>query len=487
MTEVRVRIAPSPTGNLHVGTARTALFNYLYAKKHDGKFILRIEDTDLERSEAKYIQDIYDGLQLLGLHWDEGPDKEGPYGPYIQSQRLDLYREYAQKLVASGHAYYCYCTVEELDAEKQKSMEEKRPYIYSRRCCDEDEATRLKQDESRKPTLRFKIPSEPESILLEDLVRGEVTFESALIGDFVIMKSNGTPSYNFAVVVDDLTMKITHIIRGEDHIPNTPKQMLLYQALGAQMPAFAHVGMILAPDRSKLSKRHGATAVAEFIRQGYLPEAFGNFLTLLGWSPPDGQEVGTLAHFASEFTLSRIAPNPAIFDQDKLNWLNGITIRAMELPTLLEKARPFLSGYDLSQYDDTRLQMILEAVREPITILSELPDAVSYFFGDNVAYTDEIRNDVLQTEDSLTVLERFKSDFLANAAFSSPEELAAEVKAFANNLKPLKMKSIMWAIRAAVTGRVHGADLSKTLFILGKDRVNHRVEDALQQIATRSA
>jgi len=463
-----------------VGTARTALFNYLFARHHGGTFVLRIEDTDLERSDSKYVDDIYQGLKLLGLDWDEGPDKGGPYGPYLQSERLVLYRAYAQSLVDSGAAYPCYCTPEELEAEKQQAILEKRPYVYSRRCCNAETVEQLKADPNRKPALRFKIPDHPQTIVLPDLIRGDVSFETALIGDFVILKSNGVASYNFAVVVDDIAMKISHVIRGEDHIPNTPKQMLLYQAMAEPCPAFAHVGMILAPDRSKLSKRHGATAVAEFVRNGYLPEAFTNFLALLGWSPTDGEEIGTLSHFAELFTLERVAHSPAVFDIEKLNWLNGVTIRNMPLETLLEKARPFLADLPLETYTDAQLCQMLEAVREPLTQLSELPDAVSYFFGNQPTILEEAQG-VFAEPDTRTVLQGFLSDVLPGLDFSAPETISAGVKAFANGLKPLKMKTVMWALRAATTGRVHGADLGKVLSLLGPQQVTARITWALTQ------
>ncbi len=484
MSDVRVRIAPSPTGNLHVGTARTALFNYLYAKHTGGTFVLRIEDTDLERSDERYTADIFNGLKALGLTWDEGPDVGGPYGPYMQSQRLELYREYAQKLLDSGHAYYCYCTPEELEAEKAKALEEKRPTIYSRRCCNPAVVEQLKQDPSRKPAIRFRIPGHPDTIVLNDVIRGTVTFESALIGDFVIVKSNGIASYNFAVVVDDLTMKISHVIRGEDHVSNTPKQMLLYEALGAPCPTFAHVSMILAPDRSKLSKRHGATAVAEYIQSGYLPDAFCNFLSLLGWSPTDGEDIGTLEKFAPDFTLERISHSPAVYDQEKLNFLNGYYIRNRNLSTLLAESKPFLKDFDLSRYSEAQLELMLGAVREPITTLADLPNAVCYFFGDTLTYSPELSQEVLCLPETIEVLKKVQETLLPNLNFNDIEQISAQVKAFANDLKPIKMKTIMWAIRAAVTGRVHGADLGKTLHLLGPELVKHRVEDALNQIAS---
>ncbi len=462
-----------------MGTARTALFNYLFAKRHDGAFILRIEDTDLERSQAVYEQNIYDSLHALGLSWDEGPDVGGPYAPYKQSESLALYQEWAQKLEAQGAAYRCYCTPEEIDAERQQAQEEKRPYVYSLRCYNPATREELAKDPSRKPTLRFHVPESRGQIVIQDHVRGDVTFDSALIGDFVIMKSDGTPTYNFAVVVDDARMKISHVIRGEDHISNTPKQILIYEALGLHVPEFAHVGMILAPDKSKLSKRHGATAVSDFIKQGYLPEAFCNFLSLLGWSPPDGEEIGTLSHFASQFSLDRITQSPAIFDKDKLNFLNGKMIRTMDLKDLLERAKPYLEAYDLSQYSEEKLLLMLDAVREPITVLSELPDAVIYFFGRQVILDARLIGEVLTGDEPHQVLARFQSEFLATTDFDNREQVAAHLKAFTQAMKPMKTKTVMWTLRAALTGRVHGADLSTTLYLLGKDVVAQRVETAL--------
>jgi len=258
--EIRVRIAPSPSGNLHVGTARTALFNYLFAKNKGGKFILRIEDTDLERSNEAYTQNIFDSLKAMGLQWDEGPDVGGAYGPYKQSERLDIYKQYAEKLVESVHAYYCWCTTDELETEKALQQEEKKQIIYSKRCKNlTPEQIEKFKAEGRKPVIRFEVPAR--KLKFNDLIKGDVEFDMNLLGDFVIMKSNGIPTYNFAVVADDIDMKMSHIIRGEDHISNTPRQILIYEALGAKIPEFAHVGMILAPDKTKLSKRHGATAV----------------------------------------------------------------------------------------------------------------------------------------------------------------------------------------------------------------------------------
>ena len=314
MSEVRVRIAPSPSGNLHIGTARTALFNYLFAKKMGGKFILRIEDTDAERTSQEYIDNIFDSLKALGLNWDEGPDVGGPYGPYTQSQRFDIYPKYVQQLLDSGFAYECFCTPEELEQEKEEATKAKKPYVYSKKCenLTEEEKAKLRA-EGRKPAIRFNIAKAQKafhdsSILkFDDVVKGELHMDTDLLGDFVIQKSNGAPTYNFAVVIDDALMKISHVIRGEDHISNTYKQILIFEALGFEVPKFGHLGMILAPDRSKLSKRHGATAVSDFVKQGYLTDALINFVALLGWSPSDGEEIKSVDEIAKDFRLNEIS------------------------------------------------------------------------------------------------------------------------------------------------------------------------------------
>ena len=320
LNEVRVRIAPSPSGNLHIGTARTALFNYLFAKKNNGKFVLRIEDTDAERTSQEYIDNIFDSLKALGLNWDEGPDVGGPYGPYTQSQRFDIYPKYAQKLLESGFAYECFCTPEELEAEKELATKNKKPYVYSKKCENLTEAEKEKlRAEGRKPAIRFNIAKAQKAfhdttiLEFDDLVKGKLHMDTALLGDFVIMKSNGTPTYNFAVVIDDMLMKISHVIRGEDHISNTFKQILIFEALGAEVPRFGHLGMILAPDRSKLSKRHGATAVSEFVEKGYLTDALINFVALLGWSPSDGKEIKTVDEIAQDFRIGDISSSNSIF------------------------------------------------------------------------------------------------------------------------------------------------------------------------------
>src|SRR5574344_1050976 len=363
MSEVRVRIAPSPSGNLHVGTARTALFNYLFAKKNNGKFILRIEDTDAERTSQEYIANIFNSLKALGLTWDEGPDVGGPYGPYTQSQRFDIYPKYVQKLLDAGFAYECFCTPEELEQEKEEAAKAKKPYVYTKKCenLTEEEKEKLRA-EGRKPAIRFNISKAQKafhdsSILkFDDLVKGELHMDTDLLGDFVIQKSNGAPTYNFAVVIDDALMKISHVIRGEDHISNTYKQILIFEALGFEVPKFGHLGMILAPDRSKLSKRHGATAVSDFIKQGYLTDALLNFVALLGWAPSDGIEIKNVDEIAADFRINEISSSNSIFEYEKLNWMNGQYIKKMDISKLTDMALPFLNMYDTSKYDKKQLE-----------------------------------------------------------------------------------------------------------------------------------
>ena len=478
--EVRVRIAPSPSGNLHIGTARTALFNYLFAKKNNGKYVLRIEDTDLDRSSQAYIQNIYDSLKALGLNWDEGPDVGGPYGPYQQSERFDIYPKYAQKLIDAGYAYECFCTQEELDAEKQESIKNKRPHVYSGRCrhLSEEEKAKLRA-EGRKPSIRFHVPESGET-KFTDMVKGDLKFDNSLIGDFVIMKSNGTPTYNFAVVIDDMEMKISHIIRGEDHISNTAKQILIYEALGAEIPQFGHLGMILAPDRSKLSKRHGATAVSEFVEKGYLTEALLNFVALLGWSPSDGHEIKSLDEIIADFRINEVSSSNSIFEYDKLNWMNGQYIKKMDIKKLANLARPFLSMYDLSEMSEENYERMIEVTREPITILSDLVNDVKYFFGQDAEIEPDVQTKILDSEDGQKVLRYVVDNELDKWDFEDSEKLheqLADLRAYFKE-QGIKPKETMWAIRAAVTGRTHGADMVAILQILGKERSVRRIKAA---------
>ena len=487
MSDIRVRIAPSPSGNLHIGTARTGLFNYLFAKKMGGKYILRIEDTDAERTSQEYIDNIFDSLKALGLTWDEGPDVGGEYGPYTQSQRFDIYPKYAQKLIESGFAYECFCTPEELDAEKVAAQENKVAHVYSGKCRNltEDQKEELRK-EGRKPAIRFDVAKaqkafhETSMLTFADEVKGELHLDMNLVGDFVIMKSNGTPTYNFAVVVDDMLMKISHVIRGEDHISNTFRQVLIYESLGSEVPKFAHLGMILAPDRSKLSKRHGATAVSEFVAKGYLIEALVNFVALLGWSPSDGEEVKSVEEIAKDFRLNEVSSSNSIFEYDKLNWMNSQYIKKLSLEELGEKLKPFLTKYDLNELTKAQYDRMVEVTREPLTILSDITDAVPYFFGDSVEIESEVQSEVLDTEVSQNVLKEFAN--LANDWEFEEETLHHKLEEFRGQFKEqgVKPKVTMWAIRAAVSGRTRGADMCAILAVLGKEKVLKRVNDAIK-------
>ncbi len=486
MEEVRVRIAPSPSGNLHVGTARTALFNYLFAKKNNGKFILRIEDTDAERTSQEYIDNIFDSLKALGLNWDEGPDVGGPYGPYTQSERFDIYPKYIQQLLDSGFAYECFCTPEELEAEKAEATANKKPYVYSKKCehLTEEEKAKLRA-EGRKPAIRFNIAKAQkafhDSSILEfdDLVKGKLHMDTDLLGDFVIQKSNGAPTYNYAVVIDDMLMKISHVIRGEDHISNTYKQILIYEALGVPVPRFGHLGMILAPDRSKLSKRHGATAVSDFVKEGYLTDALINFVALLGWAPSDGQEIKSVDEIAADFRIGEISSSNSIFEYDKLKWMNSHYIKQLSLEELEERLKPYLEKYDLTELSKEHFDKMIEITREPLTLLSDITDAVEYFFGEDVNI-DESARETLDAETSQDVLK----DFISKAENWewTEENLHEKLEVFRGEWKEkgIKPKVTMWAVRAATTGRTRGADMVGILEIIGKDKTLNRAKKALK-------
>ncbi len=490
MSETRVRIAPSPSGNLHIGTARTALFNYLFAKKNNGKFILRIEDTDADRTSQEYIDNIFDSLKALGLNWDEGPDVGGPYGPYTQSERFDIYPKYVQKLLDSGFAYECFCTPEELEAEKEEATQAKKAYVYSKKCenLTNEEKEKLRA-QGRKPAIRFNIAKAqkafyPSSTLeFDDLVKGKLHMDTDLLGDFVIQKSNGAPTYNFAVVIDDALMKITHVIRGEDHISNTYKQILIFKALGFDVPEFGHLGMILAPDRSKLSKRHGATAVSDFVKEGYLTEALINFVALLGWSPSDGEEIKTVDQIAQDFRINEISSSNSIFEYDKLKWMNSHYIKQIPMDKLKEMLKPYLSKYNLGELSDAQYTKMIEITREPLVLLSDITDAVEYFFGQDVRIEPEAQTETLDTQIAQDVLK----DFVSKAVDWdwTEENLHSKLEIFRGDWKEkgVKPKVTMWAIRAAITGRTRGADMIGVLEILGKEKTLYRAEKAIKKAA----
>ncbi len=381
--KIRVRFAPSPTGELHVGNARTALHNWLFARHSGGAFVLRIEDTDRARTFEIFEQGIIRDLKWLGLDWDEGPGAGGDYGPYNQYQRLDLYKSYLDELIRADRVYPCYCTDEELDIERKTLLGRGLAPRYLGRCRDLTAEERSKREvEGLKPAWRFRVGEG--QIAFQDRVRGEMRFDCAALGDFIIVRSNGIPAYNFAVVIDDHLMRITDVIRGEDHLSNTALQLLLYRALGFEPPRFAHHSLILGKDRSKLSKRHGSVAVKEFREQGFLPEALMNYLALLGSSAADGKEVASRDELVTAFTLDRTGKSGAIFDEDKLRWMNGVYIRQTGTEALTEKLIPFIqrAGYDVEAVSMARLRAMIDAVRENLLLLSDIDRELTPFFDD---------------------------------------------------------------------------------------------------------
>lgn len=476
MSGIRVRFAPSPTGPLHVGGARTALFNWLYARKHGGAFVLRIEDTDLERSDPRWERSILEDLEWLGLDWDEGPDRGGPFGPYRQSERLPLYQEQAGQLLGKGWAYRCFCTEEELALRRWEDREKGRPPRYDGRCVtrSEDEALRLLR--AGKPyALRFRV--RPGRVVVPDLVKGEVVFEAEEFGDFIILKSDGWPAYNFAAVVDDSLMQVSHVIRGEDHLPNTPRQLLLYEALGMKPPEFAHLPLILGPDRSRLSKRHGAEAIALLREAGYLPEAVFNYLSFLGWSPEEGEEVLSREALIERFDLARVSKGAAIFDKKKLDWLNGQHIRRADLKRLVELTVPSLrqAGLLRGSYEPEYLARVIEAVRDGLSTLSELPGAVEIFFRfDPQAALSSVFSLPFPVSNLRTILEALREELLQREVLTS-QDYPEVVKALERQTG-LKGQALLRPVRAALTGKASGPELKVLLPLLGREECLRRLD-----------
>ncbi|MEW6698412.1 MAG: glutamate--tRNA ligase [Bacillota bacterium] len=480
---VRVRFAPSPTGPLHIGGARSALFNWLYARNQGGQFLVRIEDTDIERSSRESEQNILNALRWLAIDWDEGIETGGPNGPYRQTERLAIYREIARQLLEAGHAYHCYCSEEELAAEREALMAKGELPRYLGRCrnlCDEDKAKL--ETEGRKPVVRFKV-KENQIITIHDHVRGQVEFESNGIGDFVIMKSDNIPTYNFAVVADDHAMNITHVVRAEEHLSNTPRQILIYDALGWDKPEFAHISLILGKDRTKMSKRHGATSIEQYQNLGYLPEALVNFLALLGWSPGGEEEIFSLQEIVEQFSLDRVAKNPAVFDIDKLNWLNGHYIRQSSVDKLTQLAIPYLinAGY-LEQEPDAEklawLQQVVAIARNYISYMEEITRHVDIFFQDAVNVVEEDAKDV-QTWEQMPVVMKAAVELFSEAPALTEESVKAIIKAVGKQTG-LKGKFIFQPLRVAITGKTHGPELHQIIPVIGRDRTIARLSAALK-------
>ena len=476
----RVRIAPSPTGNLHVGTARTALYNFLYAKRHNGTFILRLEDTDEERSNEQYTKDIVDGLRWLGITWDEGLEVGGPYPPYRQTEKIDHYESVANHLISKGNAYLCYATTEELAALKEEQKTNNQASRYDNRSRNLSAQHKAEhQAQGRIPSVRFKI-EEPRVVSWHDGIKGEIAIDTAdLGGDMVIVKSSGVALYNFAVVVDDLDMKMTHVIRGEDHIHNTAKQILIYEAMDQDIPHFAHVPLLFDLDRQKLSKRkHGeAVHVDHYRKEGYMPEAIVNYLTQMSWTHPEGKEIYSMAEAVSLFDLDKISKSNAVFDIDRLTWFNGHYIRSLPLELIVERAQPFLSQYDLSAYSNADIERIVSSVREGLTTLSEIKGAVKFFFEKQPVVEGELKATVLTAESARKVLEKVLAA-LGDLPWSDQQGCKKAVDAIGKEIS-VKGKDLYWPVRVALSGKTQGPDLGSIISILGEKRVRERLEAAL--------
>jgi len=470
----RVRFAPSPTGELHVGNARTALFNWMFARHHGGSFILRIEDTDESRSALSYQVNLLNDLNWLGLDWDEGPQKEGTYGPYRQSERLDIYKKHLQKLMDADLVYPCYCTEEELEEERQALILSKRMPRYMGKCRNLTLEERRKQEnEGRIPSFRFKV--QPQVIEFDDLIRGGMKFEGESMGDFIIVRSNGMPAYNFACIIDDHLMGITHVIRGEDHLSNTALQLMLYRAFGFDPPTFVHHCLILGKDRAKLSKRHGSVSVGEFRKQGILPEALINYLGLLGSSFTDGREVLSREEMIAGFALERASKSGAIFDEEKLHWLNAIYIRNCKTEDLVQRLKPFLeqAGYNTEVIDAKEFNQVIELVKKELTTLADIGSHIDIFFEYKYEMTADAKQ-ILEQESALEVVKTF-GEYLKTAA-GNPQEIYLAAIKYTKEKTGVKGKDLFMPIRAALTGKVHGPELDKVFAVIGKNTALKRLK-----------
>jgi len=472
---IRTRIAPAPTGPCHVGIARTALFNYLFTRKQGGTFVMRLEDTDVTRSRKEYEQDVYDSLRWLGLNWDEGPEMGGDYRPYRQSERKEIYQAHLQKLIEANYVYPCFCTPEELQEERERRQKQKLPPRYSGKCSrlskEEQEAAK---GEGRSFCMRFRMPAK--RIVFEDMVRGRVEFDGADIGDFVVVKPNGDFIFHLSNVVDDIEMKITHVIRGEDHVSNTPRHIALAEALGASPPIYAHIPLILNPDRSKMSKRKNPTSVSDYRQRGYLPEAMVNFLALIGWSSGTEQEVFSLDELVETFSMEAVNRAGAIFDIEKLNWLNGCYIRELPPEALQEKLSPYLSGVDADY-----LRQIVPLIQERLKRLDEVTSLTDFFFREEVEYDSALLVAKKHSaEESKAALEKVLTRISRLEEFSV-EALEKALRSLVDELG-WKTGHLFMIVRVAVTGSTATPPLFQTMCVLGKEKCVARMRRAIGRL-----
>lgn len=480
--KLKVRFAPSPTGPFHIGGARSALFNWLVARHADGTFLVRIEDTDLKRSTKESEENIKDSLKWLGMNWDEGIDVGGPHGPYRQTERLDLYKKEVQRLLDEGKAYYCYCSAEELEKSRKAQLDAGKTPIYDEHCRHLTEEEKAKYEaEGRKPVVRLKVRKDG-VFAFDDMVRGHVEFQAAGVGDFIIMKSDGIPVYNFAVVIDDAFMEVTHVIRAEEHLSNTPRQLAIYEALGYKPPKFGHISLILGEDHKKMSKRHGATSVTEYRNMGYLPEAVVNYLALLGWTPKGEQEIFTEEELIKQFSMKRVSSNDAVFDINKLNWINFQYMKKLDADQLYDLIFPFLvtAGYveeSVTEEKKDWLKKVIWFMKDHIYFAGQAADELRFFFEDMPALTDEAILSIMKAETSGKLLKAFIEDLKALETFDQ-----AEIKKCFNacmKAQGIKGKAAYEPTRIALTGATQGPGMFEMMELFGREKTMDRLEAAL--------
>ncbi|TXC85577.1 glutamate--tRNA ligase [Metabacillus litoralis] len=482
-SEVRVRYAPSPTGHLHIGNARTALFNYLFAKNQGGKFIIRIEDTDKKRNIEGGEQSQLKYLNWLGINWDESVDVGGEYGPYRQSERTDIYKKYYEELLEKGLAYKCFCTEEDLEKEREEQIARgETPQYSGKHASLTVEEQQVLEGQGLKPSIRFRVPAKKE-YRFNDMVKGDISFESEGMGDFVIVKKDGTPTYNFAVAVDDHLMKISHVLRGEDHISNTPKQMMIYEAFGWDIPVFGHMTLIVNENRKKLSKRD--ESIIQFIEQyeelGYLPDALFNFISLLGWSPGGEEEVYSKEQLIEIFDSARLSKSPAVFDTQKLAWMNNQYIKQLDLAQLIPLSLPHLEKAgkvtdDMNEEAKDRIHQLIALYQEQMSYGAEIVELTELFFKEDITYNREAET-VLEGESVPEVLKAFLTEVESVEDFSA-EQVKSSIKAV-QKATGQKGKNLFMPIRVAITGQTHGPDLPKSIAVLGKNIVISRLNSVI--------
>lgn len=484
-SSIRVRIAPSPTGKFHFGLARTALFNYLFARQHQGTFILRIEDTDAERNQAGSLEDITESLRWLGLQWDEGVEVGGPYGPYFQTQQRPVYQKFIDRLIADGQAYKCFCTPAELEQERQAQQAKKAAPMYSGKCRQLTMAAVAEREKAQAPfAVRFRTPER--TVVFNDLVKGRVSFDAQLFGDFVIQRASGMPLYVFAVVIDDYTMKISDVLRGEEHLPNAAKHILIAEALKFAPPRFGHFPLIINADRSKMSKRKNPVSITEDYRaKGYLPEALINFMALLGWAPGDDREFFTLPELVKAFSIERVGVSPAIFDPEKLLWLNGYYIRQLPLAELASRAAPFLTSGKIKTAAQTQPQFYLQAlslVQDRLKTLTEVESLIGFFFA-LPDYPAELliakKSDLTRTKKALlaaAVALKTLTDFTTT-------ELETALRAAAESAE-LTAGELLWSVRVALTASNASPGAFEVLEVLGQAESLKRLANAERKLAS---